>query len=232
MMNRRTLLLAGCASTGLLALHRPAFALFGGGSVNLGPLIIVMKEILALTTDIKGLTEQVAIPIDLAGLASAMDALRAVQERLQLLQTIGWKLEQVNTSFDNLFPENMKDMTFLEAVGLGRRWINTIRQTTRHAMQVQAQAAEAMEWDQTQTQLILAASTGGGPATALQAANQLNAVQIRQMSQLQSLMATQSRLLSTKIAEENQMKERAERLRAEYQEDSDLSDSDPLDIGR
>ena len=80
-------------------------------------------------------------------------------------------------------------------------------------MEVGANAIQGQLPAAIRTEAARAVGTVGGPTAALQALVNLQAEQISQFSQLQTLLVTQSRLLGLGQAEKSNARERSRRLR-------------------
>ena len=107
-------------------------------------------------------------------------------------------------------------MTLAEALGVTERFITNSRNTIRHALQVQAEVVDSQLFTAAQTKLLTTAAATGGPTAALQSIAQLQAVQIQQMARLQGLLASQSRLFATELAEIQAIEQRAPKIRQDY----------------
>lgn len=219
-VTRRRLLQAALAATALTASpigpRRQASAqLFGGGG-GIGGVVRTLQEILQNAERQLSSLQNILAGADLTGAGNIIAELQEVQDLFGDLQAIGYQVQSVARQFDALFPETYDDLTLAEALGVTERFITNSRATIRHALQVQAEVVNSQLFTAAQTKLLTTAAAAGGPTAALQSIAQLQAVQIQQMARLQGLLASQSRLFATELAQIQAIERRAEKIRQDY----------------
>ena len=210
----------GCA-TALLTLAllsaapSPASAQLGGffGGGGLGDIAGILGDILEQAETIATAAEFIVANGDFGELAPILPELERTLQLLQQAEHLSFNLETVFTDFEQVFPEDFEALDLFATVSS----INTVNRTTREAIErsleigvntVQGQLPVAIRAEAART-----VGTVGGPTAALQALVNLQAEQISQFSQLQTLLVTQSRLLGLEQAEKSNARERARRLR-------------------
>ncbi len=148
----------------------------------------------------------------LSQLQSSMGELNSLMGQAQSLAYTVTRLEQ---QFQQLYPTYSGSVTQAGLLADARaRWTASVN-TFQHTMTVQSQIVAAIPTDQAQLSVLVDQSQGAvGALQALQATNQLLALQSRQLSASQDLMAANARAQS---AEAMQRAEVEEAARAEWQ---------------
>lgn len=176
----------------------------------------LQNEAQMLTNQAKNLTG-----LDFSALNELRSTLTATNQLLQQAQGLAFNLSQMETEFARLYPE-----TYTAAmsgsqmrVDARARWRNSL-EALRTATQVQSQAVRNFASDeQTLTDLVNRSQSAVGALQAMQATNQLLALQSRQAIQAQQLQITQDRAAALEQARQVAVQERAHEVRRRFQGD-------------
>jgi len=192
----------------------PASAQFGGFfGGGLGDIAGILGDILEQAETIANSAEFIVANGEFGQLAPILPELERTLQLLEQADALSFNLKAVLSDFQDVFPEDFKALDLFATVDS----INTVSRTTREAIErsleigantVQGQLPAAIR-----TEIVRAVGTVGGPTAALQALVNLQAEQISQFSQLQTLLVTQSRLLGLEQAKKSNARERSRRLR-------------------
>ena len=209
---RLTALATAAALT--LGVMQPAHALFGVGDIVLDPVNLVQNTMTAARTleqinnQIRQLQNEAQMLINQArNLASlpfnVVNRLRSTLDTTRQLiaqaQGLAYQVSNLDTEFARLYPEQYAatvsgNQMFQDA---RQRWKNTL--TGLHtAMQMQAQVSQNLSQDEgVLADLVSQSQSATGALQAMQATNQLLALQAKQSIQSQQLMLTQDRAASS-----------------------------------
>ena len=211
----------GCA-TALLTLAllsaapSPASAQFGGffgGGDGLGDIAGILGDILEQAETIATAAEFIVANGNFGELAPILPELERTLQLLQQAEDLSFNLETVLTDFEQVFPEDFEALDLFATVSSITNVNRTTREAIERSLEVGANTVQGQLPAAIRTETVRAVGTVGGPTAALQALVNLQAEQISQFSQLQTLLVTQSRLLGLEQAEKSNARERARRLR-------------------
>lgn len=184
---------------------------FGGG--GFGDIAGILGDILEQAQTIATSAEVIVANGNFGELAPILPELERTLQLLEQTDALSFNLETVLIDFEEVFPEDFEALDLFATVSS----INTVNSTTREAiersLEIGANAVQGQLPAAIRTETVRAVGTVGGPTVALQALVNLQAEQIGQFSQLQTLLVTQSRLLGLGQAEKSNARERARRLR-------------------
>lgn len=167
----------------------------------------------SLTNQAKNLTG-----LDFSALNELRAALSATNRLIQQAQGLAFNVQQMETQFRDLYPESFSaSVTNAQMVlDARRRWTNSL-EALRTATQVQSQAVQNFAADeQALTDLVNRSQSAVGALQAMQATNQLLALQSRQAIQAQQLQLTQDRAIALEQARQVAVHERAREVRRRF----------------
>lgn len=167
----------------------------------------------SLTNQAKNLTG-----LDFSALNELRAALSATNRLIQQAQGLAFNVQQMETQFRELYPESFSaSVTSAQMVlDARRRWTNSL-EALRTATQVQSQAVQNFAADeQALTDLVNRSQSAVGALQAMQATNQLLALQSRQAIQAQQLQLTQDRAIALEQARQVAVHERAREVRRRF----------------
>ncbi len=238
-MNRKSFLkprMAALAVASALALGitPPAHALFGVGDIVFDPTNLVQNIMTAANTleqinnQIRQLQNEALMLINQAknltglnfsALAQLRAALAATNQLIQQAQGLAFNVSQMEADFTRLYPNAYSASTSGSQMALDarQRWRNSL-EALRTATKVQSQAVQNFASDeQTLTDLVNRSQSAVGALQAMQATNQLLALQSRQTIQAQQLQITQDRATALEQARQVAVQERAREVRRRFQ---------------
>jgi P-type conjugative transfer protein TrbJ len=238
-MNRTSILtprIAALAVASALALGiaPPAHALFGIGDIVFDPTNLaqnimtaantleqinnqirqLQNEALMLMNQAKNLTG-----MNFSALAQLRAALAATNQLIQQAQGLAFNVSQMESEFARLYPSAYSASSSGSQMALDahQRWRNSL-EALRTATKVQSQAVQNFASDeQTLTDLVNRSQSAVGALQAMQATNQLLALQSRQTIQAQQLQITQDRATALEQARQVAVQERAREVRRRFQ---------------
>ncbi|MFZ2307587.1 MAG: P-type conjugative transfer protein TrbJ [Rhodoferax sp.] len=238
-MNRKSFLKARmaalvAASALALGIAPPAYALFGIGDIVFDPTNLaqnimtaantleqinnqirqLQNEALMLMNQAKNLTG-----LNFSALAQLRAALAATNQLIQQAQGLAFNVAQMEAEFTRLYPNAYSASTSGSQMALDarQRWRNSL-EALRTATKVQSQAVQNFASDeQTLTDLLNRSQSAVGALQAMQATNQLLALQSRQTIQAQQLQITQDRATALEQARQVAVQERAREVRRRFQ---------------
>lgn len=222
------------ASALALGIAPPAHALFGVGDIVFDPTNLVQNimtaahtleqinnqirqlqnEALMLMNQAKNLTG-----LNFSALAQLRAALAATNQLIQQAQGLAFNVSQMEAEFTRLYPNAYSASTSGSQMALDarQRWRNSL-EALRTATKVQSQAVQNFASDeQTLTDLVNRSQSAVGALQAMQATNQLLALQSRQTIQAQQLQITQDRATALEQARQVAVQERAREVRRRFQ---------------
>lgn len=222
------------ASALALGIAPPAHALFGVGDIVFDPTNLVQNimtaahtleqinnqirqlqnEALMLMNQAKNLTG-----LNFSALAQLRAALAATNQLIQQAQGLAFSVSQMEAEFTRLYPNTYSASTSGSQMALDarQRWRNSL-EALRTATKVQSQAVQNFASDeQTLTDLVNRSQSAVGALQAMQATNQLLALQSRQTIQAQQLQITQDRATALEQARQVAVQERAREVRRRFQ---------------
>ena len=167
----------------------------------------------SLTNQAKNLTG-----LDFSALNELRAALSATNRLIQQAQGLAFNVQQMETQFQQLYPESFSATVSSGQMVLDarRRWTNSL-EALRTATQVQSQAVQNFAADeQALTDLVNRSQSAVGALQTMQATNQLLALQSRQAIQAQQLQLTQDRVIALEQARQVAVHERAREVRRRF----------------
>jgi len=170
----------------------------------------------SLTNQAKNLTS-----LDFSALNELRAALSATNQLIQQAQGLAFNVQQMETQFQQLYPESFSATVSSGQMVLDarKRWTNSL-DALRTATKVQSQAVQNFASDEsTLTDLVNRSQSAVGALQATQATNQLLALQARQSIQAQQLQITQDRAAALEQARQVAVQERAREVRRRFMGD-------------
>lgn len=167
----------------------------------------------SLTNQAKNLTG-----LDFSALNELRAALSATNQLIQQAQGLAFNVQQMETQFQQLYPESFSATVSSGQMVLDarKRWTNSL-DALRTATKVQSQAVQNFASDEsTLTDLVNRSQSAVGALQATQATNQLLALQARQSIQAQQLQITQDRSAALEQARQVAVQERAREVRRRF----------------
>ena len=167
----------------------------------------------SLTNQAKNLTG-----LDFSALNELRAALSATNRLIQQAQGLAVNVQQMETQFQQLYPESFSATVSSGQMVLDarKRWTNSL-DALRTATKVQSQAVQNFASDEsTLTDLVNRSQSAVGALQATQATNQLLALQARQAIQAQQLQITQDRATALEQARQVAVHERAKEVRRRF----------------
>jgi P-type conjugative transfer protein TrbJ len=145
--------------------------------------------------------------------------LAATEQQIAQGQGLAYEVENLNREFERLYPEQYAATVGSDhmAQDARARWKNTLN-GLHTAMRVQAQASQNLRDDESAlADLVSQSQSAQGALQAMQATNQLLALQAKQTIQAQQLQITQDRAASLELAQQAVATERAREVRRRFQ---------------
>ena len=167
----------------------------------------------SLTNQAKNLTG-----LDFSALNELRAALSATNRLIQQAQGLAFNVQQMETQFQQLYPESFSATVSSGQMVLDarKRWTNSL-DALRTATKVQSQAVQNFASDEsTLTDLVNRSQSAVGALQATQATNQLLALQARQAIQAQQLQITQDRATALEQARQVAVHEQAKEVRRRF----------------
>ncbi len=174
----------------------------------------LQNEAQMLTNQARNLTG-----LNFSALNELRSTLAATNQLLRQAQGLAFDLSQMETEFARLYPDTYTASTSGSqlAIDARARWRNSL-EALRTATKVQSQAVQNFASDeQTLTNLVNRSQSAVGALQAMQATNQLLALQSRQAIQAQQLQITQDRAAALEQARQVAVQERAREVRRRVQ---------------
>ena len=156
--------------------------------------------------------------LDFSALNELRAALSATNQLIQQAQGLAFNVQQMETQFQQLYPESFSATVSSGQMVLDarKRWTNSL-DALRTATKVQSQAVQNFASDEsTLTDLVNRSQSAVGALQATQATNQLLALQARQSIQAQQLQITQDRAAALEQARQVAVQERAREVRRRF----------------
>ena len=156
--------------------------------------------------------------LDFSALSQLRSALSATNRLIRQAQGLAFNVQQMEVQFSELYPESFSaSVTSAQMVfDARRRWTNSL-EALRTATQVQSQAVQNFAADeQALAELVNRSQSAVGALQAMQATNQLLALQSRQAIQAQQLQLTQDRAVALEQARQVAVHERAREVRRRF----------------
>lgn len=157
--------------------------------------------------------------MDFSALSELRAALAATNQLIRQAQGLAFNVQQMEGEFRRLYPQayNASISGNQMALDARQRW-QTSLEALRTATQVQSQAVQNFASDErTLTDLVNRSQSAVGALQAMQATNQLLALQSRQSMQAQQLQITQDRAVALEQARQVAVQERAREVRRRFQ---------------
>jgi P-type conjugative transfer protein TrbJ len=167
----------------------------------------------SLMNEAKNLTS-----LDFSALSELKSALSATNQLIQQAQGLAFSVQQMETQFQQLYPESFNATVSSAQMVLDarKRWTHSL-DALRTATKVQSQAVQNFASDEsTLTDLVNRSQSAVGALQATQATNQLLALQARQSIQTQQLQITQDRATALEQARQVAVQERAREVRRRF----------------
>lgn len=159
--------------------------------------------------------------LDFSALNELRAALSATNQLIQQGRGLAFNVAQMETDFRRLYPESYTAAISgtQMATDARTRWTNSL-EALRTAAKVQSQAVQNFASDErTLSDLVNRSQSAAGALQAMQATNQLLALQSRQAMQAQQLQITQDRAVALEQARQVAVQERAREVRRRFQGD-------------
>ncbi|QFZ84753.1 P-type conjugative transfer protein TrbJ [Variovorax paradoxus] len=156
--------------------------------------------------------------LDFSALSELKSTLAATNQLIQQAQGLAFNVSRMEAEFKRLYPESFSvAMSGAQMAGDARqRWRNSL-EALRTATQVQSQAMQNFASDERAlTDLVNRSQSATGALQAMQATNQLLALQSRQAIQAQQLQITQDRAAALEQARQVAVQERAREVRRRF----------------
>jgi type IV secretion system protein TrbJ len=176
----------------------------------------LQNEAQMLTNQARNLTS-----LDFSALGEMRAALSATNQLIQQGQGLAFNVAQMETDFRRLYPESYTAAISgtQMAADARTRWTHSL-EALRTSTKVQSQAVQNFTSDErTLTDLVNRSQSATGALQAMQATNQLLALQSRQAMQAQQLQITQDRAAVLEQARQVAVQERAREVRRRFQGD-------------
>lgn len=157
--------------------------------------------------------------LDSSALGELRAALAATNQLIRQAQGLAFNVQQMEGEFRRLYPQAYTASISGNQMALDarQRWQNSL-EALRTATQVQSQAVQNFASDErTLTDLVNRSQSAVGALQAMQATNQLLALQSRQAMQTQQLQITQDRAVALEQARQVAVQERAREVRRRFQ---------------
>jgi len=138
------------------------------------------------------------------------NTLRSVYGVYMQGQSLMYRAQNLDSAFGLMYPSYQSYMYSMGQGGqtmgsLYEQWSNQGNQSVRTALTAAGIQVNAMDSDDAMLQrLMLRSATAGGQKSALQAGNEIAALNVQQMQRLQSLISTQLEMQANYIALQNQ----------------------------
>jgi P-type conjugative transfer protein TrbJ len=174
----------------------------------------LQNEAQMLTNQARNLTS-----LNFSALGELRAALAATNQLIQQGQGLAFNVAQMETEFRRLYPESYSAATSgtQMAADARSRWTQSL-EALRTATKVQSQAVQNFASDEKAlTDLVNRSQSATGALQAMQATNQLLALQSRQAMQAQQLQITQDRAAALEQARQVAVQERAREVRRRFQ---------------
>jgi len=156
--------------------------------------------------------------LDFSALSELKSTLSATNRLIQQAQGLAFNVSRMEEEFKRLYPESFSaGMSGAQMAGDARqRWRNSL-EALRTATQVQSQAMQNFTSDeQALTDLVGRSQSATGALQAMQATNQLLALQSRQAIQAQQLQITRDRATALEQARQVAVQESAREVRRRF----------------
>jgi len=156
--------------------------------------------------------------LDFSALSELKSTLAATNQLIQQAQGLAFNVSRMEEEFKRLYPESISAaLSGAQMAGDARqRWRNSL-EALRTATQVQSQAMQNFASDEKAlTDLVNRSQSATGALQAMQATNQLLALQSRQAIQAQQLQITQDRAAALEQARQVAVQERAREVRRRF----------------
>ena len=181
----------------------------------------INNQIRQLQNEAQMLTNQARnlMGLDFSALAELRAALSATNQLIQQAQGLAFNVSQMEADFRRLYPDSYTAAISGTQMALDARtrWRNSL-EALRTATKVQSQAVQNFAADErTLTDLVNRSQSAVGALQAMQATNQLLALQSRQAIQAQQLQITQDRAAALEQARHVAVQERAREVRRRFQ---------------
>lgn len=176
----------------------------------------LQNEAQMLTNQARNLTS-----LDFSALGELRAALSATNQLIQQGQGLAFNVARMETDFRRLYPESYSAAISgtQMAADARTRWTHSL-EALRTATKVQSQAVQNFTSDErTLTDLVNRSQSAVGALQAMQATNQLLALQSRQTMQAQQLQITLDRAAALEQARQVAVQERAREVRRRFQGD-------------
>lgn len=177
-------------------------------------IVQIQNEAQMLMNEARNLTS-----LDFSALADLRATLSATNQLIAQAQGLAFNVSRMESDFQRLYPASYTAAISGSqmAVDARTRWQNSL-EALRTATQVQSQAVQNFPSDeQMLASLVNRSQSATGALQAMQATNQLLALQSRQAMQAQQLQITQDRSAALEQARQVAVQERAREVRRRFQ---------------
>src|SRR5208337_419467 len=157
----------------------------------------VNNQIISLQNQTQMLLNQARNLVNLpySSLQAIEQSIARTQQLLNQAQRIAYDINRIDQAFQRIYPQGYTGSTSSQQliIDAQQRWQNSLA-AHQDAMHVQAGVVQALDTTRSQSNALLSASQSAtGSLQALQAGNQLIALQTRQLADLTALVAAQGR---------------------------------------
>ena len=186
----------------------------------------IQNEIQQLENEAKNLEH-----LNFNSLASLQAILATTQRLLGQTQGIAFTLAQAQATFARLYPSSYANASGAQmAADAQARWVNS-HEAYRTAVQMQAQASDNFPQDQVVlANLVGSSQAADGALQALQAGNQLLALQAKQLIQAQQIAVAQDRAVAIEQARAVEAQERSRVMRLGFMTEQTVYGPAPVQI--
>jgi type IV secretion system protein TrbJ len=186
----------------------------------------IENEIQQLENEAKNLEH-----LNFNSLGSLIAILATTQQLLNQTQGIAFTLAQAQATYARLYPDSYANASGNQMIADAQaRWMNS-HEALRTAVQMQSQASENFPQDQTViANLVGASQSADGALQALQAGNQLLALQAKQLIQAQQIAVAQDRAVAAEQARAVEAQERSRVMRLGFMTEQTIYGPVPVQV--
>jgi P-type conjugative transfer protein TrbJ len=141
------------------------------------------------------------------------ESIGAARELFDAAKGIAFEMDKVSEDLRTLYPETWDDFDLDQVSTRTDQWLKQDRIALERSLRAEAQAAQSIGGVQARIDKALKSSADAdGQTGATQASNQLLGINASQLAQIQALLASQSRVLTTERLERVAREERAREI--------------------
>jgi type IV secretion system protein TrbJ len=222
-MKVRAVIVAVCVASLLIGTHRAAAQVVVIDPANLiQNTLTALRELQQIQNEFQQLENEAKNleHLNFNSLGSLIAILATTQRLLNQTQGLAFTLAQAQTTFARLYPNSYANASGNQMIADAQaRWMNS-HEALRNAVQMQSQASENFPQDQTViANLVGSSQAADGALQALQAGNQLLALQAKQLIQAQQIAVAQDRAVAIEQARAVEAQERSRVMRLGFMTD-------------